>query len=623
MFAWGNFAYRVRIMREILLLALLILVSHPSFVSAGTIQEYKNTISSSAPSAYSNQTIEFKTTVAIPAGGFVRFIPDDGDFTIPAINFDHENVELAVATSSGYVNRSATSSASASEDGVTITSGSSGQIEVTLNSSVGIPQNAYVRLRIGDNTTNATSSDLGLLNPPAIGTYSFLIEAGDSGTTARSRGLVAIVDAVSVLPIDTREFDPPIRFNGAPSGTISGTTQNVVISLETDEFAKCRYSTASGTPYLSMGNEFTSSYRTVHPITIAVATSTTYTFYVRCIDDEDNENTDDYVISFTVPAFPDGVPGDDGDNEGEGSGTGDGSGDSDPGTGDPSGGDSSSGGSSGGGGGGGGGGGTGASSGGDDGGGGFEGVGKPYQSGDGRVIINGYAFPRSTVYILVDGEVADTVTASSQGDFSITLDEIARGAYTFGVYAIDRQSVRSSTFSTTFTVTGGRGSTLSNINVMPSIKITPNPVTPGQTLTVSGYAIPNAVVTLENQQDKSSISLKTFTTTSDANGAWSTTIDTTGFRNGTYKVRAKAKQESGDLVETNFSGYTFYGVGQAADVPRSSDLNRDGKVNLIDFSILLFHWNTNGGNSNPPADINGDGKVSLTDFSIMIFNWTG
>jgi Dockerin type I domain len=161
------------------------------------------------------------------------------------------------------------------------------------------------------------------------------------------------------------------------------------------------------------------------------------------------------------------------------------------------------------------------------------------------------------------------------------------------------------------------------VNVMPSIKATPNPVTAGQALTVTGYSIPDAVVTLENQLDKSSITLKSFTANSDANGFWSITLDTTGFKNGTYKLRAKARQTSGDLIETNYSNYTFYGVGQAAEAPRSSDLNRDGKVNLIDFSILLFWWNSDGGNSNPPADINGDGKVSLTDFSIMIFNWTG
>jgi hypothetical protein len=96
---------------------------------------------------------------------------------------------------------------------------------------------------------------------------------------------------------------------------------------------------------------------------------------------------------------------------------------------------------------------------------------------------------------------------------------------------------------------------------------------------------------------------------------------TSGFTNGTYKARARAVVEGG--VSTNFSNYVLYGVGQAANRASNADLNRDGKVNLVDFSILLFWWNTNGGTSDPSADINGDGRVSLTDFSILLFNWTG
>jgi len=590
-------------------------------VSAATIHTYSDRLSNSAPNESSNHTIQFKTTVAIPAGGFIRFTPDDGDFNIPTTNFDIDNVELYVSTGSGYVLRSATGTPSATEDGISITTGASGNIEVTLNSTDGIPVNANIRLLVGTHTQNSTTTDVGITNPPTTGTFDYSLHAGDGVTNAQVRGRYAIVEHVQIADVDTREIAPPVRFNGAPSGEISGTTVLVQISLETDEFAKCRYSTASGTPYFSMGSEFSSTFTTIHSKSVAVSSSTAYSFFVRCIDDESNVNIDDYVISFIVLPPPEGTPGGSGEEQGEGTGTGEGSGDSSSGSGDPSGGDDSSGGSSGGGSGGGGGGGGGSSSGGSDGGGGFEGVEKVYQSGDGRVIIKGYSFPRSTVVILVDGQVADSVTSASDGVFSVTLDAIARGAYTFGVYGVDKNGVKSSTFSTTFTVTGARGSTLSNINVMPSLKVSPDPAQPDSKVLVSGYSIPNAVITLENQSDKSSVNLKTFTATSDANGAWSVEVSTQGFSQGTYKVRAKAKQETG--VSTNFSGYTYYGVGQTADVPRTSDLNRDGKVNLTDFSILLFWWNTAGGNSNPPADINRDGKVSLTDFSIMIFNWTG
>ena len=619
---WGIFSC----LKFLFLLALLpcVLFWTHFLVSAATIVTFSDTLSSSAPGESSNHTVQFSTTVPVPPGGFIRFTPEDGEFTIPGTNFDTDNVALYVATSSGYVLRDATTSPSALYDGISITPGTSGNIEITLNSTVGIPADAQVRLLIGSHTQNATTTDVGITNPSATGTFAYDIEAGDGVTNTRVQGKNAIIDQVRIVDLDTREFDPPIRFNGAPTGDISGTTVLVELSLETNEFSKCRYSTASGTPYFSMGIEFTAGFSAIHSKQVAVASDTPYTFFVRCIDDEGNVNIDDYEISFTVLPYPEGTPGEEGDDQGEGSGTGGGSGSSDPGDGSPTGGGDNSGGSaSGGGSGGGGGGGGGSSSGGSSGGGGFEGTDQPYQSGDGEVTIKGYAFPRSTVVILVDGQIADEVNSSGSGEFEITLEEIARGPYTFGVYGIDRSGIKSTTFSTTFTVTGSRASVLSNINVMPSIKVDPNPVNPDSTLKISGYAIPNAIITLENQNDKSSASLKTFTVTSDANGAWSYDMSTAGFGKGTYKVRAKAKQETGDAVSTNFSGYTFYGVGEAAKVARSSDLNRDGKVNLTDFSILLFWWNTDGGNSNPSADINGDGKVSLTDFSIMIFNWTG
>lgn len=589
-------------------------------VYAATINTYSDTLTSSAPDHYSNHTIQFKTSVPIPPNGFIRFTPSPGDFEI-ASTTDVDNVALYVKTTGNYILRSATGTPSGVDDGVSVTMGSFGNVEVTLNSSSGIPAGAQIKLLIGSHTPNSTTTDVGIMNPTATGTFSYIIEAGLGGSTSQVTGRVAIIDQVHIDDVDTREFDPPIRFNGAPSGTLSGTTLAVQVSLETNEFAKCRYGYASGTPFFSMGNQFSTNFITVHSKVFAVATNTQYTIFVRCIDDEGNFNIDDYVISFFVPPYPEGDPGDIDGNEGSGSGGGSGSGSGGSGSGSSSGGGSGSGSSSGAGSGGGGGGGSGGSSGGNGGSGGFEGSDRPYQSGDGRVVINGYAFPRSTITILVDGQIAGTVTSGSDGSFTSTIDAIARGAYTFGVYGTDKNGVRSTTYSTTFSITGSRGSTLSNVNVMPSIKVSPNPVDPNSTLLVTGYTIPNAVVTIENQSDKSSATLKTFTANSDGNGAWSISISTDGFSKGTYKIRAKAKQDAG--VYTNFSGYTFYGVGELAQGPRSPDLNRDGKVNLIDFSILLFWWNSNGGNSNPPADINGDGKVSLTDFSIMIFNWTG
>jgi hypothetical protein len=50
------------------------------------------------------------------------------------------------------------------------------------------------------------------------------------------------------------------------------------------------------------------------------------------------------------------------------------------------------------------------------------------------------------------------------------------------------------------------------------------------------------------------------------------------------------------------------------------DVNCDGKVNLVDLSILLYWYK----NPIPPAsvDLNKDGVVNIVDFSILVYRWT-
>lgn len=49
------------------------------------------------------------------------------------------------------------------------------------------------------------------------------------------------------------------------------------------------------------------------------------------------------------------------------------------------------------------------------------------------------------------------------------------------------------------------------------------------------------------------------------------------------------------------------------------DINHDGTVNLLDFSILAHHYS---GAKPLEGDLNGDGKVNALDLSIMAKNWT-
>lgn len=633
-----TYTRRILILTALFILGAALFAAFPFQSRALNILSYKDTISDSKPGEYANHTLAFTLKTDVAPGGYIEVEPPVGFEITASSTFAERNVELYV----DGVARAAGPVLSATVDEVEITPGSPGHIRYNLNPTLGIPTDSEIELRIGNHTSDALEYSVSystttgtttveadtepIRNSTSTGTYRFAVTVGGGDEPAYAQFNIAVVEGVLAGPVDTTEEVPPLRFNGAPTGEVSGTVVTVELSLETNEFAECRMSQTPGVEFHDMNDVFTNTNLIVHTEEKAVATNTVNTYYVRCMDDEGNFNTDDYEITFLALPAPTGTPNGEGDNEGSGEGTGNegtGSGSDGNGGGSTTGGSGSGGSSSGGGGSGGGSGGTSGEDDDDNSGGGFEDDDAPYRSGDAEVVIRGYAFPGSTVYFLVDGNAADSTRAGSDGSYSITLEEIARGVYTFGVYAAGSDKVKSSTFSTSFTVTGGRTSNLSNINVMPSIKATPDPVNPGQTLSLSGFSIPNAEVTVENQNDKSTASKKTYTTTSGSNGAWSLTVDTAGFSSGTYKARAKSKQLAGLGLETNFSGYTFYGVGQSADVPLSADLNTDGKINLTDFSILLFWWGGNGGDSNPPADINRDGSVSLTDFSIMLFNWTG
>jgi len=610
----------------------------PDLLFARNINQYKNTISDSVPSVASNHTFSFVLNTNLSPGSVIEITPDSGFEILNSSNFAAErNVELKV----NNVLRDSDSVLSASDDLVEIFPGTPGMIRYTLNTATGISSGANLELRIGNNTskslvasvtfststgTTTIEADIkGIINDSTIGTKKFKVEVYDGGLVADAGFLISLVEQIGVGPADTTEEIPPERFNGAPSSTVTGVTLNVEIFLETDELAVCKYSLTPGTAYSAMVNTFTGTGLIYHTVVVPVTPDSLQQFYIRCIDDEGNFNIDDYLIEFAVSAVPTGDSNTDGDVDGDGTGTGNsgtGSGDGGGGqTGSADGGQPTTGGTSGGGGSGGGGGGGSGGSTGSTAGGGFESTDAPFRSGDGRVVISGFALPRSTVFSLVDGKVAESVRAGNDGAYSIIIDAIARGAYTFGVYAVDVAQTRSSTFSTSFTVIGARTSSLSNINISPTIKVTPDPVNPGATLTLNGYAQPNATVSIENEKDKTPASRQVFTATANGDGAWTLNVPTANFSIGTYKARAKSVQEGG--VSTNFSNYTLYGVGQSAARPINADLNRDGKVNLVDFSILLFWWNTAGGASDPPADINSDGRVSLTDFSILLFNWTG
>lgn len=256
----------------------------------------------------------------------------------------------------------------------------------------------------------------------------------------------------------------------------------------------------------------------------------------------------------------------------------------------------------------------GGSSGGNSGGGG----GGSRDLGDTLISVVGRGYPSRTINFLLDTDSVGSARSNSSGVFEFST-EASPGTATFGIWATDSEGSRSITLNNTFDVTQGAVTNLNGIVLPPTIRVGNQNINPGDQITLSGQSVPNSTVEVVFNDETIVESVR-----SDAEGEWSLDFSTSRLSVAEHLVRARAITGTPPLTtESSFSAslQLFVGVDGQATTP--SDLNRDGSINLIDFSILIFWWQTDGGDSDPSADINGNGQVSLEDFSILLFNWTG
>ena len=235
-----------------------------------------------------------------------------------------------------------------------------------------------------------------------------------------------------------------------------------------------------------------------------------------------------------------------------------------------------------------------------------------------QISVSGRAYPGRTVHIILDAQEVGTVRADSAGRFDFATNA-SPGTVSMGFWATDSKNNRSITLNNTFDVTQGAITNVNGVLLPPTLVADDVTVNPGDTIVFSGQTVPNSKVEVHIDA-----SARIESTTSGADGTWSINFNTAGLSSAEHTARARLILGSGSLItQSSFSTTLQLFIGVAGAPSRPSDLNRDGSVNLIDFSILIFWWGTAGGQSDPPADINGNGNVGLEDFSILLFNWTG
>lgn len=109
-------------------------------------------------------------------------------------------------------------------------------------------------------------------------------------------GFAAVAAAIIVSRGVFADGGPIVR-NANPQGTV--TTNYVKLTLDTEDLAKCKYST-SDTGYNDMGESFDSTDGLYHTASLGSLSKGSYTYYVRCKDFEGNANSSSTTITFKV-----------------------------------------------------------------------------------------------------------------------------------------------------------------------------------------------------------------------------------------------------------------------------------------------------------------------------------
>ena len=212
------------------------------------------------------------------------------------------------------------------------------------------------------------------------------------------------------------------------------------------------------------------------------------------------------------------------------------------------------------------------------------------------------------------------MVVGADANFTITLNKLTAGNFIFSLYTEDKYGQRSSLLTFPVSVTEGATTTISGVFIAPTISVDRSQVKLGDNLAIMGQSFPSSNITITVNSDTPQF----FSAKADTQGVYLYNLDTATLELGQHL--AKSKSAVANEI-SNYSSTISFAVGDknvlaGTDlVKKKSDVNKDNRVNLVDFSILAY-WH---GRSNPPThvDLNDDQKINLIDFSIMAYYWEG
>lgn len=242
-----------------------------------------------------------------------------------------------------------------------------------------------------------------------------------------------------------------------------------------------------------------------------------------------------------------------------------------------------------------------------------------------RVNLAGKAYPLSEVSVLKDGQLIVETLAGPDANFNASVAGLSSGNYTFSVFSKDKFGIRSSLFTFPIYITSGVTTSIGGIFISPTIAVDKSEVKLGDNIAIFGQSKPNSEITININSEEEIFVI----VSADDIGVYLYNFDTARLTPGEHSARAKSAL-SGNI--TPFSKKVAFLVDSknvVADPEHNiikGDLNKDGKVNLVDFSIAAYWYKRPLSESFKIIEaerLNGDAKVDLVDFSIMAYYWTG
>lgn len=234
------------------------------------------------------------------------------------------------------------------------------------------------------------------------------------------------------------------------------------------------------------------------------------------------------------------------------------------------------------------------------------------------ITISGKTAPATFVYFIEDGIIKGTDYSDYQGNFAQIFLAQSPGDHIFDIYSIDSNDLNTSPMELNFYAPVSQVTSVSDFILSPSMQISSSTISQGDDLVASGSAIPGGQITIFTDTP-----LRTYSASAAASGLWDYTItNTSDYIVGDYRIYGLVQDGYGvQSINSNSINFSVVsgssgGGTQCGDITHG-DLNCDGSINLIDFSMLMYYWGTN----DVTTDINNDGLVNLTDFSILMYWW--